>query len=119
WELFSFGKLRRQNEAAGALYNKAVSEKDAYLLNLKKILSERYIVLLYNDAKLNWIEKNVERLDDIRKITSGLSASDLRPAADSLLASSSYMQAMGERDKWKGFQNASFIKLLELYGDDT
>jgi outer membrane protein TolC len=119
WEFFSFGKLRKQNEAARALYNKSVSEKEAYLLNLKKILSERYIVLLYNDAKLNWTEKNAERLNDIRKITSGLSASGLRPAADSLLASSSYVQAMGEYDKWNGFKNASLIKLLELYGEET
>lgn len=117
WQLFSFGMLRKQNEAARALYNKSVSEKDAYLLNLKKILSERYIILLYNDAKLILTEKNAARLDDIRKITSGLSASGLRPAADSLLASSSFMQAMGEHDKWSGFKNASLIKLLELYGN--
>ena len=119
FELFSFGKFRKQNEAARALYNKSVTEKEAYLLHLKKILSGRYIVLLYNDAKLNWTEKNAERLNDIRKITSGLSASGLRPAADSLLASSSYVQAMGEYDKWSGFKNASLIKLLELYGDET
>ncbi|HUH47951.1 MAG TPA: TolC family protein, partial [Arenibacter sp.] len=119
WELFSFGKLRRQNEAAGTLYHKSVSEKDACLLDLKKTLSERYIVLLYSDAKLKWTERNAGRLDDIRKITSGLSASGLRPAADSLIASSSYMQAMGEYDKWKGFKDASFIKLLELYGKDA
>ncbi len=119
WEVFSFGKLRKQNEAAGALYNKSVTEKDRYLLNLKKTLSERYIILLYNNAKLQWTEKNAERLDDIRKITSGLSASGLRPAADSLLASSSYVQAMGEKDKWNGYKNAGYIKLLELYGNDT
>lgn len=119
WELFSFGKLRKQNEAAGALYNKSVSEKDAYLLGLKKTLSERYIALLYNNAKLQWTEKNAERLDDIRKITSGLSASGLRPAADSLLASSSYVQTIGEQDKWEGLKNASFIKLLELYDNDS
>ncbi|WP_239016369.1 TolC family protein [Sphingobacterium corticibacter] len=119
WELFSFGKLRKQNEAAGALYDKSVSDKDAYLLGLKKTLSERYIILLYNDAKLQWTGKNADRLDDIRKITSGLSASGLRPAADSLLASSSYVHAMGEHDKWNGLKNASFIQLLELYGNDS
>ena len=119
WELFSFGKLQKENKAASALSNKAISEKDAYLLNLKKILSERYIFLLYNDAKLKWTETNVQRLDDIRKTTSGLSASGLRPAADSLLATSSYMQSMGEQDKWIGSKNASFIKLLELYGGET
>lgn len=116
WELFSFGKLRKENQAAHTLYNKTVAEKEAYLLSLKKTLSERYITLLYHDAKLDWTAKNAERLDSIRNITSGLSAAGLRPAADSLLASSSYVQAMGERDKWYGLKNASFIKLLELYG---
>jgi outer membrane protein TolC len=119
WELFSFGRLRKENEAAGSLSNKTISEKDAYLLNLKKTLSERYITLLYNDAKLKWTRKNAERLNDIRNITSGLSAAGLKPAADSLLASSSYVQAMGEHDKWNGLKNASYIKLLELYGNDS
>lgn len=119
WELFSFGKLRKANEAANTLIDKTVSEKDAYLLDLKRTLSERYITLLYNNAKLSWATRNAERLDSIRNITSGLSAAGIRPAADSLLASSSYVQAMGERDKWDGFKNASLIKLLELYGHDT
>jgi len=119
WELFSFGKLRKANEAASTLIDKTVSEKDAYLLDLKKTLSERYITLLYNNAKLNWATRNAERLDSIRNMTSGLSAAGMRPAADSLLASSSYVQAMGERDKWDGSKNASLIKLLELYGRDT
>lgn len=117
WEMLSFGRLRKENQASNMLVHKTVSEKDAYLLNLKKILSERYITLLYNDAKLNWTAKNAERLDSIRVITSGLSAAGLRPAADSLLASSSYVQAMGEHDKWNGLKKASYIKLLELYGD--
>ncbi|WP_426791500.1 TolC family protein [Sphingobacterium sp. WOUb80] len=119
WEVFSFGKLQTQNKAAGSLFNKSVSEKEAYLLSLKKLLSERYISLLYNNAKLRWTDKNTERLDDIRKITSGLSASGLRPAADSLLASSSYVQALGEQEKWTGQKNAAYVKLLELYGNDT
>lgn len=119
WQLFSFGKLRKENQAANKLMQKAVSEKDAYLLGLKKTLSERYITLLYNDAKLSWTQKNAERLDSIRHITSGLSRAGLRPAADSWLASSSYVQARGEQDKWNGLKIASLIKLLELYGGDT
>lgn len=119
WELFSFGRLRKENEAASALSGKTRSEKDAYLLNLKKVLSERYISLLYTDAKLQWTEKNAERLDTIRSITTGLSTAGLRPAADSLLASSSYVQAMGEHDRWDGLKEAAFIKLMELYGNEA
>lgn len=117
WELFAFGRRRKESEAAGAQLHKAISETDAYLLGLKRTLSERYIVLLYNDAKLNWITKNATRLDSIRKLTSGLSAAGLRPAADSLLASSSYVQALGEQHKWQGLTAAAFIKLSELYGN--
>lgn len=116
WEVFSFGRLRKEKEAAGVLLDKTVREKDAFVLHLKKTLSERYIALLYNNAKRSWTAKNAERLDSIRYITTGLSAAGLRPAADSLLASSSYVQAMGEQDKWEGLAQASYIKLLELYG---
>jgi len=117
WELFAFGRLRKESEAAGTRLHKAISEKDAYLLSLKKTLSERFIALLYHDAKLNWVTKNAARLDSIRHLTSGLSAAGLRPAADSLLASSSYAQAMGEQDKWQGLKAAACIKLSELYGN--
>lgn len=116
WEVYSFGRLKKENEAAATLVQKKISEQEAYILNLKKTLSERYITLLYHDAKLDWSKKNTERLDDIRKISSGLAASGLKPAADSLLATSSYIQAMGEYDKWTGYKNASYIKLQELYG---
>lgn len=118
WDIFSFGKLRKDNETARAMTDKKVSEKEAYLLNLKKVLSERYIHLLYNEEKLKWNNKNVDRLNDIRTITTGLAAAGLRPGADSLLALSSYTQALGENDQLQGNKDASLFKLLELYGAD-
>ncbi|MGV8879626.1 MAG: TolC family protein [Sphingobacteriaceae bacterium] len=118
-ELFSFGKLRKENQAATAMYDKTVSDKDAYLLSLKKELSQRYISLLYNDAKFRWMEKNAARLAEIRKISSGLAASGLKPAADSLLASSSHNGSLGELDQWLGSRSASIIKVMELYGGDS
>lgn len=118
WELYSFGKLRQKNEAANALTHKKTSEKEGYVLQLKKTLSERYIQLLFTTAKLELAQKNVERLDSIRWITSGLSAAGLRPAADSLLASSSYIQSTASKNKWQGYKKASYIKLAELYDAD-
>ncbi|MEN5232103.1 TolC family protein [Sphingobacterium faecium] len=115
-ELFTFGRIKNENEAAQMLFQKKVSEQKSYILNLKKVLSERYITLLYHNAKLDLSEKNTERLNDIRKISSSLALSGLKPAADSLLASSSYMQARGEYDHWMGNKHSSYIKLQELYG---
>ena len=119
WDLFSFGKLRKKNQAAAAQLNSSISKKDAYVLNLKKELAERYITLLYNEAKLRWRASNAARLDTISKLAAGLSAAGIQPAADSLLASSSYTQAMGNHDKWDGYKQAAFIKLLELSGGDN
>ena len=116
WEVFSFGKLRKENEAARAVTNGKNSEKDAYVLQLKKLLSERYIKLLYNKTKLSWNEKTIERLHEIRTITSGLSKAGLKPAADSLLASSAYIQALAINDKLEGNSSATLIKLQVLSG---
>lgn len=116
WQLFSFGRIRSEQQAAGMLYHKSISERDAYIVQLKKLLAERYIFLLYNDATLSWKAKNVRRLHDISKITSVLAASGLRPAADSLLATASYLQASGDYDHLEGIQAAAAIKVLELFG---
>lgn len=119
WELFSFGKLRNRTQAAAAHLNGVISQKDAYVLSLKKELSVRYITLLYNEAKLDWTLRNERRLDTVRMLSSGLSAAGIRPAADSLLASSSYIQASGEYDKWKGLKLGALIKIQELTGGDS
>ncbi|HLU88706.1 MAG TPA: TolC family protein, partial [Cyclobacteriaceae bacterium] len=119
WELFSFGRRHKENKAANALFHQSVSDKDAYLISLKKTLSERYINLLYNLAKLNWAKENAQRLNEIRKVTAGLSAAGLKPAADSLLASSAYVQAKGEHDKWQGLEQAASIYLQELFSGES
>lgn len=89
------------------------------MLQLKKELSQRYIQLLYSHVKFNLSQKTSNRLDEVRTITSGLSSAGLEPAADSLLASSSYIQALSEQDKWNGFLQASLTKVRELYGKDS
>lgn len=119
WEIFSFGKIRHEQEAAGVLYHQSLSERDAYILQLKKALSERYISVLYNNTKLNWKVKNVKRLQDISLLTAGLSSAGIRPAADSLLATSSYIQASGDYDQLDGKLQASWFKLLELLPVDS
>lgn len=119
WEVFSFGRLQEENEAAHALTGQKAGEKEAYVLQLKKALSERYINLLYNEAKLRWNQRNAERLDHIRRITTGQSASGLKPAADSLLALSSYIQSLGDNDRLKANREAALTRLLELSGADN
>lgn len=116
WEVFSFGRTTQERQAAVASHALSQSELDAYLLGLKSELSNRYIDLLYSQSKESLSNRNVARLDSIRLITQSLSGAGLSPAADSLLASSSFIQASGELDKWHGQREASIIKIEELAG---
>jgi len=115
WDLITFGKQGKEKEAARTAVLRTETDKAAYLLDLKKLSSERYIALLYDESKWRWSAKNAQRLDDIRRITAGLSSAGLRPAADSLLAYSSYVQALGEQQRWTGAKEASLIKFLALF----
>lgn len=114
WELFAFGKHNYKSKAAQSKTHNAESEQYAYQLHLQKDLSQRYLNLLYNETKLETNQDNVDRLNTIRKITSGLAKAGLKSAADSLLASSSYNQAMGDNENLKGKKQAALIQLLEL-----
>jgi len=119
WEIFSFGKLKKEYQAAQTIAEKRDSERAASILELKKSLAERYITLLYDQVKLNWNNKNVLRLNEIRKLTTGLSKAGIRPAADSLLALSSYNQSLGKNERLTGLKNAALIKLTELYAEEN
>ena len=116
WEIFTFGRRQKEYELAQAVADKHINEQAVYLLDLKRSLAERYITLLYNQAKLNWNNKNLQRLHDIHRITSSLSKAGLRPAADSLLALSSYNQSLADNDHFTGLKDAAMIKITELYG---
>lgn len=114
WELFSFGKNSFKTKAARAKTHSAEGAKDAYSLNLQKELSQRYLQLLFTETKLESNQQNVDRLNTIRTITSALAKAGLKSAADSLLASSSYNQAIGDNEKLQGERQSASIQLMEL-----
>lgn len=114
WELFSFGKNKYQSKAAQSKTLGAESQQKAYQLQLQKDLAKKYLQLLYNETQLETNQDNVERLHTILRMTSGLARAGLKSAADSLLASSSYNQALGDNERLQGNKQAALIQLLEL-----
>lgn len=118
YELFSFGRQQADNSAAELLTSRKQADKIVYALKLKKELSKRYIQYLYTESKLQWLDKNADRLHDIQRMAAGLSRAGLKPAADSLLAYSSYIQALAEKDNWNGNMAMSLAALQELHGQD-
>jgi outer membrane protein TolC len=119
FELFAFGRQQAENKAAEMMTSRVSIDKDAYLITLKKELSKRYIQLIYNDVKLKWIDQNAARLYDIQKSAAGLARSGIKPAADSLLAHSSYTQALAEKDNWVGNKMEAVVRLKELHGQEV
>lgn len=117
WEVFAFGKQNQATKATKASLNKSIADKEAYAIQLKKELSTRYIRTLYNEANLDWTQKNTNRLNEVQKITASLTAAGMKPQADSLLAHSSYLQAMSQQDLWQGNKESSLIHLNELIGE--
>lgn len=117
WEVFAFGKQQQENQAAHAQYNQQVAQREAYILQLKKELALRHIQNLYATAHWDWMNKNADRLKSIESITEGLALSGLKPAADNLLAHSSYLQAAGQQSYWTGNKQATHIALMELIGE--
>lgn len=117
WEVFAFGKQQQENKAATAQYQQQIAQKEAYVLQLKKELAFRHIQHLYATANYDWMSKNADRLRSIELITNGLAVSGLKPAADNLLAHSSYLQAAGQQRFWTGSKQATHIALAELVGE--
>lgn len=117
WEVFAFGKQKQATKATKASLNKSIADKEAYAIQLKKELTTRYIRTLYHEANLDWTQKNTNRLNEVQKITAGLTAAGMKPQADSLLAHSSYLQALSQQDLWQGNKESSVIYLNELIGE--
>jgi len=116
FEVFSFGRQKTDNKAAETQTARYYAEKEGYLIQLKKELTGRFVQVLYAASKLSWAEKNADRLSEVHKIAAGLARSGLKPTADSLLAHTTYVQALADVDYWLGIQNASVQKLEELHG---
>ncbi len=115
YEIYNFGRQKAEVHAASTYTQKVKTDKASYLLKLKKLISQRYLDFIFNEAKLNWAGKNSIRLEEIHNVSKALSRAGLKPEADSVLTYSSYIQALAIKDNWSGKQKASIQKLTEFY----
>lgn len=114
WKLFEFGKQTKELEAAKYAVDEAGSNFNAAKLQLQTKVSRLYINILYNQSKLDWAKENVTRVKEIFDLSKSLSEAGLKPGADTLLASSSYLQTLAELDDWNGKLSSSRIQLTEV-----
>lgn len=117
WELFAFGKHHFKAKAARSHTQNVAFKEKIYEIQLQKELSQRYLRLLYNQTQLITSQANTDRLHTVYTITSGLASAGLKSAADSLMATSAFNQALADHEKHKGAYRASEFLLQELVGN--
>lgn len=111
WKIFEFGKRRKTIAAAHVNIKKAESGLDASKLKIQTEVSKLYLQVLYQQANLQWAEAQAERIKQIAEISKALAISGLKPGADTLLTTASYLQALGESNDRTGQYAASEIQL--------
>src|SRR3546814_1584206 len=100
-------------DAAAATVSEAMISFHARQLSLQRDVAERYTDVLYNIAKRKWAEDNALRVRQILALSQSLAEAGLKPGADTLLASSSYLQSLAALDDWTGRYSASKIRRSE------
>lgn len=118
WEIFTFGKFKKENEAAGFKIKEAESNFESYEIFLKSTVSRLYLSIIYNELMLNWADRNTLRVKDILDVSTSLANAGLKPGADTALASSSYLQIQSDLNLWKGILEGSKYQLNEFTAVD-
>lgn len=114
WKVFEFGKQRSAIKGAEHQVQAAKSSYDAARISMQAKITRLYIEVMYNQANVNWTAAQVHRVKEIQALSNSLTEAGLKPDADSLLASSSYAQAIADQHEWQGKFNASKINLSEF-----
>ncbi len=73
-DLQTSGVRDPRKRSANEFTQKLRTDKESYLLRLKKLLSQRYLDYVFNGAKLRWAESNSTRLEEIHSSSKALFA---------------------------------------------
>jgi len=76
-----------------------------------------YLGWMYSNTMQDWAKREAERNKNLVKLSSGLVRSGLASAADSLIASTSLKQAVGQIKKWEAQTNRFKNQLFEYTGN--
>ena len=114
WKIFEFGRRRTALKAADYAVKEAGSEINAAKLDLQIKVSRLYINMLYNQAKADWAAQNAARVKKILDLSASLTSAGLKPGADTLLASATYLQTQAELNEWEGKLLSSRIQFTEV-----
>ena len=118
WNFLQFGKVRTKLNVADAaiqLSTTALSEEE---LRLQVSSARQYFNVLQRVALLSVAKGDVQRLADLLDLSKTQANAGLRPAADTLLLKSSYLQSRGIVNDQQGLLETAKLELATLIGED-
>jgi len=118
WDLIQFGKLReRINEADAdiALGNATLAGE---VLQLQETGTRYYFNVLQAKALHAMARADSARLEHLYQLSRAQAEAGLRPGADTMLVSSTFLQAGGEINEQQGLLETARIQLAVLIGEE-
>lgn len=106
WELFSFGKVRKEHARSMADVDLAMADLAQHEFQLQVKASAAYLNLLVSQRILHVQQQNVERAEVFHRMTEARAASGLIPEVDALLSQAELSNA-------RSMQLRSYDKVLE------
>ncbi|MBT29368.1 MAG: transporter [Thalassobius sp.] len=116
WNVYGFGKLNAQNNAAKAGIITQEAELDNSIFQHKVKTADAYLMLLIAEKLTEIQEKNVQRAASFYEAVSAGVSSGLRSGVDSSLASAEYAKAKILYLESERNENARKYQLMELLG---
>lgn len=116
WEVFNFGRFKAEDRLARAdiIVGEAAVENEKF--GIRQTVINTYLDLLWLRQTLKIEERNLARVDTVRRVISNLVNNGIRPGLDSSLASVEYSRAKLNYFQMKEELQRAFIQLATLTG---
>ena len=118
WEFYNFGRFQAENKLANADIAVGESGLEREQFALRQIVVKTYLDLVWLRQNLKIEERNLARVDTVRRIINNLVQNGIRPGLDSSLASVELSRAkLGYYQMQEAYRRAS-VQLATLTGRD-
>ena len=116
WEVFNFGRFREEDRLARAdiIVGEAAVENEKF--GIRQTVINTYLDLLWLRQTLKIEQKNLARVDTVRRIITNLVNNGIRPGLDSSLASVEFSRAKLNYFQMQQELQRVFIQLATLTG---
>jgi len=116
WEVYNFGRFKAEDQLARADIAIGESALEREQFRIRQTVISTYLDLLWLRQTLKIEQRNLARVDTVRKVITNLVQNGIRPGLDSSLASVEYSRAKLNYFQMQEQLQRAFIQLATLTG---